>query len=83
MNQIKQHRPAFFEGWENEVVDFESKDDLLAIPFVSNFATQPGFHQFSFGNNLLMAEYQEGRKWWVVGYLKEPVAGLSEWVPVE
>jgi len=87
MNNIRQHRPAYFTGFDNETVQFETADQLLAIGFVCNFRTVENFHRFSvalseFNGALLMAEYNDGKKWWVVGYLKDDVPELPRWVPV-
>ena len=75
MPVIRQHRPAFFEGWENEVVNFNTVEELLAIPFVKNFSDQPNFDKYSISKSdmgdMLMAEYDGGLIWWVVGHLKE------------
>lgn len=83
MNEITQYRPAFFEGFENETVDFDNLEDLLKIPFVANFTTNRGFNRFSVSGQMLMAEYHNGKKWLVVGYIKNPEGlGLPEWKEV-
>ena len=74
MNKIRQHRPAYMSGWDDEVVDFETTEQLLAIPFVKNFrdADPENFHQFSIGHGslpALMAETHGGEKWWCIGFL--------------
>lgn len=79
MNEIRQHRPAFFEGWENETIQFDTLEELLAIPWVKNFSAHGNFHQYSVSGNHLMAEYRGGREWWVVGTLKHDVEGLPKW----
>jgi hypothetical protein len=94
MIKYRQHRPTFFEGFENlegEVADLE---ELLKIEFIANFTTGPGFYRFSRGSEVdspeqygllctLMAEYKEGFEWWVVAYLwpekAEELAGLPKW----
>lgn len=78
-NAIRQYRPAFFEGFENETVEFSSLKEMLEIPWVKHFSTDPTFHQFSISNDNLMAEYREGREWWVVGFLKDPNVELPAW----
>lgn len=89
---IKQYRPGYFTGYENKVENFNSLNELLAIDFVDNFKNTPelsSFHQFSISEPsddtmILMAEYEEGKIWWVVGYLsdaKEIVKDLPAWVP--
>lgn len=80
MNEIQQHRPAFFEGFENENVPFDTLEELLKISWVANFAKSLAFHRFSVSDNHLMAEYHDGREWWVVGFLKNPVDGLPKLV---
>ncbi len=78
-NEIRQYRPAFFEGFENEAVQFDTLSGLLQIPWVANFADAQDFHQFSLSDNALMAEYRGGRKWRVCGFLKNTVDWLPKW----
>ena len=82
MNRIRQYRPAYFTGFENATVEFDGVEALLAISFVTSFVNE-SFHQFSIdttnGDNIaLMAEYDDGNKWWVVGFLDSPV-DLPRW----
>lgn len=87
MNKIRQHIPNWISGYENQEVEFEGLDDLLAIEFVNGFKERGDFYRFSidpapFDNkHLLMAEYRDGKEWWVVGYLNEKV-DLPKWKPV-
>jgi len=95
MAKIKQYRPAFFTGFENEEKEFNSLEELFAIDFVDNFKktpnnkVNPNFHQFSISTpsvdlpHILMAEYKGGAEWWVVGYIDdgEAVRQLPKWVP--
>lgn len=83
---IKQHRPAFFSGFENEVVSFDTLEELLAIPFVANFAQDMDhpFHRFSIDGDgrTLMAEYDDGYVWWVVGFIDDASGlDLPMWQP--
>ena len=88
MNMIKQHRPAYMSGFEDAKIEFETVEELLEIDFVKNFSDQPEFYRFSFSQmdgdpyaGGLMCENNEGRSWWVVGYLIAPVE-LPDWKPV-
>lgn len=45
MNTIKQYRPAFFSGFEQEVVSFSTTDEMLATPFVASFRDLEGFYR--------------------------------------
>ena len=89
MNKITQHRPAFFEGFDNEVNEFSTTEELLNIPFVKTFGEEPDFFQYSvsprtgeWAKSLLMAEYKNGTVWWVVGRL-DSLEGITlpEWEP--
>ena len=50
MMKIQQHRPAYFEGFENEVAEFNNMEELAAIPWVKGFSESANFHGF-FGNS--------------------------------
>ena len=84
-NTITQYRPNCFTDLPTNVVEFTSKEELLSIPWVRQFSAQTNFHQFSMNNaggmqkgNFLMAEYDEGEAWWVVGLCAHPVMFLPE-----
>jgi len=83
MNRIIQHRPAYFSGFENEEHEFETISELLNIDFVKNFSDSKDFYKYSFEPDrlYLVAEYKEGKEWWVVGRLDKPVE-LPAWEPV-
>lgn len=69
--QIRQYRPDFFEGFNNETAQFNTLDEMLAIPWIKNFAAIQGFYRFRIDRDHLIAEYREGREWWVVGLFPE------------
>lgn len=79
MNQITQYRPEFFTGFPDPLtVEFGSVEELRAIPFVAGFRHHAAFYQYCIcqmrpDRLALMAEYDSGAHWWVVGFLKEPV----------
>lgn len=69
--RIKQYRPAFFEGFENETVEFSTVEELQRIAFVKRHTDLPDHHRLSLTeNNTLMAELDGGKKWFVVGFIK-------------
>lgn len=87
MNKITQHIPGFCDGFEARVSEFSELVELIAVPWVAHWEKSPGgFHRWSVSrageSTCLMAEYDGGKKWWVVGYLAEPVDGLPEWRPI-
>jgi hypothetical protein len=83
MSTIKQHLPPFITGMDRVVASFDTLDDLLAIPFVAKFARGPGFRRFSLGpyvdTVMLLAEYDGGVRWWVVGYISGDPPDLPAW----
>lgn len=97
MATIKQHRPAYFSGFDNEEKSFSSLEELLNIEFVNSFKLlpngelNPDFHQYSISKEqshipngcILMAEYKKGLEWWVIGYINdnEIIKELPIWKP--
>lgn len=81
MGSIKQYRPAFFTGFENVIKTFSTLEELYAIEFVANFKDPRSgtFYRYSLSReqgsseypHVLMAEYQEGYVWYVIGYIDE------------
>ena len=83
MATIRQYRPAYVTGFENETKTFTSLKELLNIEFVNNFRQFPNgqinsnFHQYSINKYsdhkgyeyMLMAEYRNGLEWWVLDTL--------------
>lgn len=74
---IVQHIPNFCEGDEPPIcVEFQTVEELLAIEFVANWSLLPKFYQYSLfihkkkgghKRHAFMAEFDEGKEWWVVG----------------
>ena len=90
MASIKQHIPNYVSGVDPETVEFNTLSELLDISFVKHWRdwTDRSFHQYSVceesWGTVLMAEYNNGTKWWVVGYLKDTnrvELGLLDWNP--
>ncbi len=89
--KVRQHIPASWDSALREAVaEVNSMEELLALEFVQRWTTDPSFYRFSASietytdNNchLLMAEMDEGKKWWVVAYLTGPtdlIEHLPKW----
>lgn len=80
-NKITQCRPSFFEGFENEVIEFNTLEELLNIEWVKSFSTMDKtFTNYSIGSfNKLIAEYftDEGRRsYLVIGTLENDIPEL-------
>lgn len=87
--KITRHVPTFCEGFaqfEHNATDF---DGLLSAEWIKNIKQQDKFYKFSFtkylsGNDvfILMAEFEEGKRWWVVGFIQDckmEDINLPEW----
>lgn len=91
MNHIRARIPAYIDIYPNVPPegDFDSLAELLEIAFVKRRTTNPDFKRFTVSRGkrpadgfVLMAEMNDG-KFWGVGYLKEDVPELPDWVYTE
>lgn len=88
MNAIRAHIPAYMRDPQDaetlKWVDFSTLEELLEISFVHNFCENAApskiFSHYAKSDDLLMAVYNDGYSWLVVGYLKDPDSvDLSYW----
>ena len=91
---LTQYRPNYFSGFEQQTHGFDTAEELLQAPWLKSFAESGKdreFYQFSLSphtknQTLLMAEYNEGRVWWVAAMINDFPdvkfhSFLPEWVP--
>jgi len=85
-NILTQHRPAYFSGYEDEKFEFETLYELNQLEWVKGFAAHDGFCGWQIARDeerlALMATYEQGTRWFVVGYLEKDIQHLPDWVPV-
>jgi hypothetical protein len=93
--KVRQHVPGFVLGTEPQEAMVATVKDALELDFVKSWKDKPKpdpFHQYSIskhhGNKwTLMAEYDEGRNWFVIAYLEfddltfNPLTALPQWEP--
>ena len=89
--KAEQYRPNFFSGFEKKENYFSNTKELLNIEWIKDFSNHNNFHTFSLNrdktmnNHTLMAEYDNGCKWYVVAFIKEKnikdLNDLIEWKP--
>jgi hypothetical protein len=83
---VRQHIPNSVSGVERAIAEVSSTEELLALPWVVSRTTIPKFYRFSVNRDddedTLMAEYDEGRSWWVVAFVDGRL-DLPEWTPKE
>lgn len=85
MIHLREHIPSFVDidrpPHEATVVTVA---EMLDLKFVRPWKDQENFHRFSVSRastgNVLMAEVDEGRRWYVVGFIEAgDVSELPEW----
>jgi hypothetical protein len=88
MGTIREHIPGWASDFAPRYAQFSSIDELLDIEWVRKWKDIGQFDQFSIspserGPSSLMAEYEDGRKWWVIGFIdrKDIPKQLPIWEP--
>jgi len=84
MIKFRRHVPNFVElDKMPEIQEFDFVDSMLNDEWIGGFRKIPNnFYRFSISGHYLMAEYDNGKVWWVVGYVVEgDVTSLPDWVP--
>lgn len=80
-NKFIQHMPSYVEADRFEYA-FDKQEELLNHPWIKEWSKDEGFHRYSLSNQLLIAEFEQGKKWWVLGYIKHPeYIDLPVWEP--
>lgn len=79
--KFKQHVPGFAQGTEAKSFEFKDTADLIQqLKNRFTWHTSPSFYQFSINDKCIMVELENGKQWWVVGYVDGPVE-LTKWMP--
>lgn len=75
---IRQHIPTSvdFDGGLTATVD--RVEDLVRVDWIRSWSELPGFWGYAAdrAGRLLVAEFDAGNRWWVVGYMSEWLPGL-------
>ena len=72
MNRFTQHIPSFVDyRKEPPHFDFETTEELVSSPLVRD-NLRADFSHFAMSENALMQIADQGRWWWVMGYVKKP-----------
>lgn len=90
MINFKQHVPNFCSGFEPLYYEFKDEHDMITSDFCKRYTSDPNFHRFSQAlpkdseeytdqRIKLMAEFNEGLNWWVLGFID---AGTVVQIPV-
>jgi len=71
-NRIISHTHDYFLS-DNQMVGFDTTEELLEIDFVKGMSEIKDFYRYSVSGNHLMAEYKNGKEWWVIGTIRNAV----------
>lgn len=70
--KLKQHIPDFCDGFDRHEVEADTIEEILACPWVESWQRDDGFYRFEISEGrYLMAVFNNGAKWWVVGYFDD------------
>jgi len=84
VNRFHRHIPNFCDdrGMDRTPFEFETKEQLFASEHVVGFSkSMPGrqFVGFRMDGRTLIAVYEDGFHWWVVGHVEQPMHDVPEW----
>jgi hypothetical protein len=95
-NRFVQHYPNYFSVEDDDYacLDFNTQEELLNFEYVSKWKKDSYddiFYRYSLSmpkhkadNIMLMVEYNKGKKWWVIGFLRTTEdLDLPTWIPNE
>lgn len=82
---VRQYRPAYFSGFEDEVYRVASFDEATSVPFAARFRSA-GFSHFTIepydersGEHIICAHYTKGKyKQWIVAFAIEESAEFAK-----
>ena len=81
-----QHVPGFVSGYNAKKAEASTWGELASVDWIDNYKIHDGkvFYRFSICNDekrySLMAEFDNGDYWWVVGDLDQDIPELPRWV---
>lgn len=82
-NAFKQHIPNFVSVDEYpDWIEFDTLDELLDIGTVRTWRDDHGYF-LAQSDECLISVRDDGKRWFVVGYLRARVEGLPEWMGYE
>ena len=78
MNEFRQRIPAAISGIKSEIHEFKTTEELLNIDIVKKHKKMSNHFTLS-GKNLMILS-NDGKLWWVLGYIKNPEdVNLPQW----
>jgi len=70
---FRKHTPGFIDLKEKPApFEFANTEELINHPALKRESDSNGFSHFAINKNMVMAVYDGGLKWFVVGYVSDP-----------
>lgn len=70
---FKKHTPGFVDLKEKPApFEFSNTSELISHPAMKRESDSKGFSHFAIDGDTVMAVYDGGLKWFVVGYVSDP-----------
>lgn len=86
--KIKKYRPAFFDGFEDEIYEVNTKEELFESGLIKHLTEYHNFHRISYSHQseqqlAIMLELNKGYEWWVIALVHnlDDIKTLKEWLP--
>lgn len=70
--KVIRYRPAYFSGFDEESEVVTSKKELFDISWIKKWSEIENFSRFSLSDDMLMCEFDEGKKWYVIAKMLDP-----------
>lgn len=80
--KFRTHIPSFADGEPAPVREFANVAEILASLEPRKEAGEQKFHRWSASSNYIMGEWDNGTRWWVMGYTDADLSDLPKWKPV-
>ncbi len=72
MNSFRQRVPNYIDAPKPDPHVFNTLEELYADPHINNYMSKPDFSHLAIDGDYLMAIFDEGYKWWVLGFIENP-----------
>ena len=81
--KFQQRVPNWIDIDRPEPIEFNTIDELMEISFIKEMmnVSSKRFKRLSISDNILMAEYEDGYRWWALGYIYGGTLDLPKWEP--
>ena len=84
MNYFIQREPGFSDIGKPQRFEFNDLEELLNQNYIKSWSNNPKFYRYSLSDDMLMCELDDGKAWWILGYIEHPEQlTLPRWVAVK